>query len=139
MRTSDFDYDLPPELIAQVPIEPRDSSRLLVLHRATGQLEHRLFCNILDYLRPGDLIVFNQSRVIAARLLGHRDDTGSKVELLLLRREAPNTWQALARPARRLRPGVTVTIEPRNPEKSSLPPLCERRGRTSGVDRIPPV
>ena len=123
MRTSDFDYDLPPELIAQVPIEPRDSSRLLALHRATGQLEHRLFCNILDYLRAGDLMVFNQSRVIAARLLGHRDDTGSKVELLLLRREAPNTWQALAKPARRLHPGVTVTIEPRNPGESPQPPF----------------
>jgi S-adenosylmethionine:tRNA ribosyltransferase-isomerase len=122
MRTNDFDYHLPQELIAQVPIEPRDSSRLLVLHRGTGQLEHRSFRNILDYLQPGDLMVFNQSRVIAARLLGHRDDTGSKVELLLLRQEAPNTWQALAKPARRLRPGVKITIVAPNAESENGPP-----------------
>ena len=112
MRTSDFDYDLPPELIAQVPVEPRDSSRLLVFHRNTGHLEHRRFTDILEYLKPGDLMVFNQSRVIAARLLGHRDDTGSRVELLLLRRNATNTWQALAKPARRLHPGATITVDP---------------------------
>ena len=88
MRTSDFDYPLPPELIAQTPAEPRDSSRLLVLRRATGQREHRRFTDLLEYLRPGDLMVFNQSRVIPARLYGRRDDNGGRVELLLLRREA---------------------------------------------------
>ena len=112
MRTSDFDYQLPPELIAQVPIEPRDASRLLVLRRDSGQLEHRRFADVLDYLRPGDLMVFNQSRVIPARLVGRRDDNGSRVEFLLLRRESPRVWRALARPARRLRPGQRISIDP---------------------------
>ena len=112
MRTSDFDYPLPPELIAQTPVEPRDSSRLLVLDRAAGNTEHRRFTDILDYLRPGDLMVFNQSRVIPARLFGKRDDNGGRVELLLLRREAEGVWEALARPGRRLRPGATITVVP---------------------------
>ena len=110
MRTSDFDYDLPSELIAQSPVEPRDSSRLLVMHRDTGALEHRHFPDLLEYLLPGDVMVFNQSRVIPARLYGHRADTGSKAEFLLLRRNADGTWQAIARPGRRLRPGVVVDI-----------------------------
>ena len=131
MRTSDFEYTLPPELIAQTPVEPRDSSRLLALNRATGRLEHRRFTDILDYLRPGDLMVFNQSRVIPARLLGTRDDSGGRVELLLLRREAApanegeqntNTvWEALARPGRRLHPGTTVTIIPPGGAPGSVP------------------
>ena len=111
MRTSDFDYHLPPELIAQKPIEPRDLSRLMVLRRDTGALEHRHFPDLLEYLRPGDVMVFNQSRVIPARLYGHRADTGSKAEFLLLRRNADGTWQAIARPGRRLRAGVVVDID----------------------------
>ena len=111
MRTSDFDYDLPSELIAQSPVEPRDSSRLLVMHRDTGALEHRHFPDLLEYLLPGDVMVFNESRVIPARLYGHRADTGSKVEFLLLRRYADATWQAMARPGRRLRAGVVVEID----------------------------
>ncbi len=122
MRTSDFDYGLPPELIAQSPIEPRDSSRLLVFHRDTGALEHRNFRDILEYLRPGDVMVFNQSRVIPARLYGRRADTGSKVELLLLRKNDVGTWQAMARPGRRLRPGVVVDI---GGEKSPQPPFTK--------------
>ena len=124
LRTSDFEYDLPPELIAQSPIEPRDSSRLMVLHRDTGALEHRNFRDILDYLRPGDVMVFNQSRVIPARLYGRRADTGSKVEFLLLRRNPDGTWQAMARPGRRLRPGVVVDIAEKSP-KSPQPPFLE--------------
>ena len=112
MRTSDFDYKLPPALIAQVPIEPRDASRLLVLRRDTGEIEHRRFTDVLDYLRPGDLMVFNQSRVIPARLVGRREDTGSRVELLLLRRESLGVWRALAKPARRLRPGQRINVTP---------------------------
>ena len=112
MRTSDFDYHLPPELIAQTPIEPRDSSRLLALHRDTGRMEHRRFQDLLEYLRPGDVMVFNQSRVIPARLHGRRQDTGGRVELLLLRQESPGVWQALGRPGRRLRPGVRVLVGP---------------------------
>ena len=122
MRTSDFDYGLPPELIAQSPIEPRDSSRLLVFHRDTEALEHRNFRDILEYLRPGDVMVFNQSRVIPARLYGRRADTGSKVELLLLRKNDDGTWQAMARPGRRLRPGVVVDI---GGEKSPQPPFAK--------------
>ena len=122
MRTSDFDYDLPPELITQTPIEPRDSSRLLVMHRDIGALEHRQFPDLLEYLRPGDVMVFNQSRVIPARLYGHRADTGSKVEFLLLRRYADATWQAMAKPGRRLRAGVVVEIDDR---KSPHPPFTK--------------
>ncbi len=130
MRTSDFDYPLPPELIAQTPVEPRDSSRLLVLDRATSNTEHRRFTNVIEYLRPGDLMVFNQSRVIPARLFGKRDDNGGQVELLLLRREGEGVWEALARPGRRLRPGATVTItmpaEERSHPHPNPPP--EREG-----------
>jgi len=128
MRTSDFDYDLPSELIAQTPIEPRDSSRLMVMDRTTGALEHRQFTDILEFLRPGDVMVFNQSHVIPARLYGRRADTGSKVEFLLLRRNADGTWQAMARPGRRLRPGVVVEIE----ETGDNPPPFRKRGTEGG-------
>ena len=114
MQTSDFDYYLPPELIAQTPLEPRDSSRLLVFDRAWGQISHRHFKDITEYLRPGDVMVFNQSRVIPARLRGRRADTGGKVEFLLLRERSPGVWQAMAQPGRRLRPGAEVIIEPPN-------------------------
>ena len=128
MRTSDFDYDLPPELIAQTPVEPRDASRLLVLDRSTGATEHRRFTDVLEYLRPGDLMVFNQSRVIPARLFGTRDDNGGRVEFLLLRREADGVWEALARPGRRLRPGATITITPPGEEHPLPPSQGEGRG-----------
>jgi S-adenosylmethionine:tRNA ribosyltransferase-isomerase len=95
MKTSDFSYELPPEQIAQTPVEPRDSSRLLVLNRQDGGLEHRRFSHIVDYVRPGDILVFNQTRVIPARLRGHKVPTGGKVEVLLLRREGDRTWRAL--------------------------------------------
>ena len=114
MLTSDFDYHLPPELIAQTPLEPRDSSRLLALDRVSGRINHRRFTDLLDYLRPGDVMVFNQSRVIPARLRGRRADTGGKVEFLLLREETPNIWRALAQPGRRLRPGARVILESQN-------------------------
>ena len=120
MRTIDFDYYLPAELIAQTPIEPRDSSRLLVMDRKTGALKHNRFADILGYLRPSDVMVFNQSRVIPARLYGHRATTGSKVEFLLIRRNADGTWQAMARPGRRLRPGVVVDISETDENSSSI-------------------
>ena len=110
MRTSDFDYHLPPELIAQTPVEPRDSSRLLILRRDTGRLEHRQFSDIGKYLPPGCVLVMNRSRVLPARLYGRRQDTGGRVELLLLRRESPGIWQALGQPGRRLRPGVKLWL-----------------------------
>jgi len=111
LRMSDFDYDLPPELIAQTPLEPRDASRLLIVNRATDTLAHRHFCDIGDYLQPGDLLIANQSRVIPARLLGRRAETGGAVEVLLLA-ERPDlgmdAWETLVRPGRRLREGTRM-------------------------------
>jgi S-adenosylmethionine:tRNA ribosyltransferase-isomerase len=94
MKTSDFDYDLPPKFIAQTPLEPRDSSRLLVLNRSTGKIEHRHFRDIGQYLNPGDLLVINQTRVIPARIFA-RKPTGGRVEILLVRREDTLTWECL--------------------------------------------
>jgi len=110
MRTSDFDYDLPPELIAQRPIEPRDRARLLVVRRADGSLAHRRFLDLPDLLESDDLLIVNDSRVIPARLHA-RKSTGGAVELLLLRRAESGWWLALARPSRRLRPGSFLSIE----------------------------
>jgi S-adenosylmethionine:tRNA ribosyltransferase-isomerase len=110
MRTSDFDYDLPPELIAQTPAEPRDSARLLVVDRARGLLDHRVFHELPDILRPGDVLVANNSRVLPARLLGHRAGTGGAVEALLLRDLGEDEWMALVRPGRRIRPGETLVF-----------------------------
>ena len=109
MQTSDFDYILPESSIAQTPVEPRDSSRLLVLHRDTGNLEHRTFRDVGDYLRAGDLLVLNQTRVIPARIYA-RKATGGRVELLLLRRRAELTWEALVG-GKGLRVGKLVQIE----------------------------
>ena len=110
MKTSDFDYFLPPELIAQTPMEPRDQSRLMVLNRSDGLIEHRRFFEIVDYLRDGDVLVFNDSRVIPARLYGRKVDTGGGVEILLLRRLEANVWEALVKQGKRLRVGTKVEI-----------------------------
>lgn len=110
MKTSDFFYELPPELIAQTPLEPRDSSRLMVVGRASGQIEHRHFYDILDYLNPGDLLVVNNSRVIPARLYGVRKDTGSNVELLLLEQKGQNRWETLVKPGKRAREGAKLVF-----------------------------
>lgn len=107
MKTSDFWYDLPEELIAQTPLKDRDTSRLLVLNRDTGELEHRHFYDILDYLNPGDCLIMNDSRVLPARLLGHRP-TGGAAELLLLRDLGDSRWECLAKPGRKLQPGQEV-------------------------------
>jgi len=109
MKTSDFDYNLPESSIAQTPIEPRDSSRLLVLHRDTGELEHRIFRDVGDYLRVGDLLVLNQTRVIPARIYA-RKETGGRVELLLLRRRDKLTWEALVG-GKGLRVGRLLKVE----------------------------
>jgi S-adenosylmethionine:tRNA ribosyltransferase-isomerase len=116
MRIDQFDYDLPPDLIAQTPAEPRDSSRLLVLDRSSGKIEHRRFYDIGEYLNPGDVLVANESRVLAARLIGHKIPSGGKVEVLLLRpipqpEEAgvePSTWEALVSPGRRVHDGAML-------------------------------
>ena len=110
VKTSDFDYDLPTELIAQTPIEPRDHSRLMVLSRAEGTIQHRHFYDLPDFLRRGDVLVCNDSRVIPARLYGRRSKTGDKVELLLLNRLSEGVWRALVRPGRRMREGATFQV-----------------------------
>lgn len=107
MKTSDFWYDLPEELIAQTPLQQRDSSRLLVLDRKTGETDHKHFFDIIDYLQPGDCLVMNDSRVLPARLLGHRP-TGGAVELLLLRDLGEKKWECLAKPGRKLQSGQQV-------------------------------
>ena len=109
MNTSDFDYNLPESLIAQTPVEPRDSSRLLVLHRSTGEIEHRVFRDIGDYLQAGDLLVLNRTRVIPARIYA-RKETGGRVELLLLRRRDELTWEALVG-GKGLRVGKSLRVE----------------------------
>jgi S-adenosylmethionine:tRNA ribosyltransferase-isomerase len=109
LKTSDFDYNLPESYIAQTPVEPRDSSRLLVLHRDTDELEHRIFRDVSDYLRAGDLLVLNQTRVIPARIFA-RKETGGRVELLLLRRRDELTWEALVG-GKGLRVGKLLKVE----------------------------
>jgi len=110
MKTSDFDYSLPTELIAQTPVQPRDKSRLMVLNRGGGAIEHRRFTELVDYLQAGDVLVFNDSRVIPARLKGRRVDTGGGVELLLLRRLDANVWEALVKRSKRLHTGTEITL-----------------------------
>ena len=109
MKTSNFDYHLPESSIAQTPAEPRDSSRLLVLHRDTAKLEHKIFRDVTDYLKAGDLLVLNQTRVIPARMYA-RKSTGGRVELLLLRHRDSMTWEVLVG-GKGLRVGIIVTIE----------------------------
>jgi S-adenosylmethionine:tRNA ribosyltransferase-isomerase len=110
VRTSDFDYSLPQELIAQRPIADRDQSSLMVMDRRDGALYHRQFSEVVDFLRSGDVLVFNDSRVIPARLAGRRAGTGGKVEMLLLRRLQPRVWETLVKPARRIRTGDIIEI-----------------------------
>ena len=110
MKTSDFYYDLPQELIAQDPLEDRSSSRLLVLDRKTGETEHRVFRDITEYLRPGDCLVVNNTKVIPARLLGVKEDTGAGIEILLLKRKADNVWETLVKPGKKARPGARIVF-----------------------------
>lgn len=104
MEVTDFDYDLPKELIAQTPIEPRDASRLLVMDKKTGALEHRHFYNLPEYLRPGDVLVFNDTRVMPARLHGTKT-TGAHVEVFLLTRKNNTDWEVLVKPGKNSRKG----------------------------------
>jgi len=110
VKTSDFDYYLPVELIAQTPVEPRDRSRLMVLNRGDSSIVHRNFFEIADYLHPGDVLVFNDSRVIPAHLDGRKVDTGGRVEILLLRRSGNSLWEALVRPGKRVNVGTKIEI-----------------------------
>jgi S-adenosylmethionine:tRNA ribosyltransferase-isomerase len=119
VKTSHFDYELPQSLIAQTPIEPRDASRLMVLDRRTGTIEHRHFRDILDYLRPGDVLVCNESRVIPARLYGRKVPSGGKVELLLIAKRGENLWEALVR-GRKIRVGTRIGIRDREDRDRKL-------------------
>ena len=110
MKTSDFYYDLPKELIAQDPLEDRSSSRLLVLHRKSGRVEHRVFTDIVEYLKPGDCLVRNNTKVIPARLYGTREDTGATIELLLLKRMENDVWETLVKPGKKARQGVVISF-----------------------------
>lgn len=110
MKTSDFYYDLPEELIAQSPADKRDSSRLLVYNRRTGSIEDRIFHDIIEYLEPGDVLVRNVTRVIPARLYATREETGGAMEFLLLKRVSETDWECLVKPGRRARPGRTFVV-----------------------------
>ena len=110
MKTSDFYYDLPPELIAQTPIEKRDASRLMTLDRATGAVEHHHFYELPDFLNPGDCLILNDSRVLPARLLGRRLPGGGACEVLLLIDRGERTWECLVRPGRKMRPGARLSF-----------------------------
>ena len=120
MRTADFDYELPPELIAQAPVPQRDQSRLLVLHRGSGRVEHRRFSDLPEYLRPGDVLVLNNSRVIPARLRGVNAHTDGQFEVLLLEENAVNDWWVMLRPGKRARAGTQIILR-------------DTRGQPSGV------
>lgn len=110
MKTSDFYYDLPPELIAQTPLPQRDASRLMTLDRTTGEIAHRHFYDLPDLLRSGDCLILNDSRVLPARLMGHRLPGGGVCELLLLKEREGGLWECLVRPGRKLRPGTRVSF-----------------------------
>ncbi len=110
LKTSDYYFDLPQELIAQDPLKDRASSRLLVMDKSTGEVQHRIFSDIKEYLRPGDTLVLNNTKVIPARLLGTKEGTGANVEILLLKRLSSTQWETLVRPGKKLRPGARVVF-----------------------------
>lgn len=110
MKTSDFYYELPKELIAQDPLTDRSSSRLMVIHRKSHAIEHRIFHNIVDYLQPGDCLVRNNTKVIPARLFGQREDTGATIELLLLKRKEKDIWETLVKPGKKARTGTNLSF-----------------------------
>ena len=111
MNINEFDYELPKELIAQTPAERRDGSRLMVVDRQTGRIEHRHFYDILDYLEPSDCLVLNNSKVLPARLFGTKEGTGAKIEFLLTKRMEGDIWETMVRPGKRLKPGDTVIFD----------------------------
>lgn len=110
MKRQDFYFELPEELIAQDPLEDRSGSRLLVLEKETGEVSHHIFKEIVDYLEPGDCLVLNDTKVIPARLIGAKEDTGGKIEVLLLKRREGNVWETLVKPGRKARPGVRISF-----------------------------
>ena len=110
MKTSDFYFELPADLIAQDPLEDRSASRLLVVDKATGAIKHEAFCNIIDYLHPGDCLVLNNTKVLPARLLGIKEETGANVEVLLLKRREKDIWETLVKPGKKIRPGAVLSF-----------------------------
>ena len=108
MKVSDFDYPLNESLIAQTPLEKRDESKLMILDRKTGEIEHKKFYNIIDYLNPGDVLVLNDTKVIPARLIGEKSDTKAVIEILMLKHLGNNTWECLTKPAKRIKVGTIV-------------------------------
>ena len=110
MKTADFYFDLPQELIAQDPLEDRSSSRLLVLDRETGKTEHHIFKDVIDYLNPGDCLVVNNTKVIPARLFGTKEGTEAKIEILLLKRKENDVWETLVKPGKKAKPGTRITF-----------------------------
>ena len=110
MKTSDFYYDLPQELIAQDPLEDRSSSRLMHLSLKDGSIEHRHFTDVLDYMEEGDCLVINDTKVIPARLYGHKEETGALIEILLLKRRENDIWECLVKPGKKARPGAKITF-----------------------------
>ena len=110
MRTDDFDYYLPEELIAQTPLAKRDSSRLMVVDRITGEITHDIFHNIIDYLNKGDILVLNDTKVMPARIIGEKDKTGALIELLLLKNTEKDNWEVLAKPAKRVKEGTIISF-----------------------------
>ena len=136
MKTSDFDYHLPPESIAQTPVEPRDHSRLMIVSRVDGSMENRRFFEIVDFLHEGDVLVFNDSRVIPARLLGRKAGTGGKVELLLLRQLDAGLWETLVRPGRRVAVGTGIEVTSDDGSFGVYGEIVERRERGIRVVRF---
>jgi S-adenosylmethionine:tRNA ribosyltransferase-isomerase len=143
MRASDLDYVLPPKLIAQTPAPERDQSRLFVLHRTHGQFEHRRFPDLLEYLRPGDVLVLNDSKVIPARLRGMNPQTGGEFEMLLLEENAVNDWWVMLRPGKRARVNTRIAVKTRTNQKTEIEaavvevnPEGHRRLRFTGVENI---
>ena len=110
MKTSDFNFDLPQELIAQDPLEDRSSSRLMVLNKESGEIAHRIFHDITEYLHPGDCLVINDTKVIPARLMGHKIGTDAGIEVLLLKRKSDNVWETLVKPGKKMKVGAEVSF-----------------------------
>lgn len=111
MRVDQFDFELPEELIAQTPLKDRDTSRLMVLNKKTGEIKHEVFHDILNYLNPNDTLVLNNTKVMPARLMGQKADTGAHIEVLLLKQEQEDCWETLVKPAKRVKVGTVVEFE----------------------------
>lgn len=127
MDVNQFDFDLPEELIAQSPLKERSASRLLVLNKTTGEIAHQTFKNLIDYLEPGDALVLNDTRVIPARLFGAKEDTGAKIEVLLLKPLEEDRWETLVKPGKKVKPGAVITFG-----DGRLKGICEESTEVGG-------